>query len=105
SRYRGELRLLNRLLVTADYNGGIFYTISGNKSYYLLHARTLEASLRIIKNFSVNVSSGYFALGGHFDDEQYTDFNRRFPFGRLSVGYNVRFEEVCAIYSTNLLEL
>ncbi|WP_244525874.1 DUF3943 domain-containing protein [Sphingobacterium wenxiniae] len=90
-RYRGELSLLNRLLVTADYNGGIFYTISGNKSYYLLHAGTLEASLRIIKNFSVNVSSGYFALEGHFDDEQYTDFNRRFPFGRLSVGYNVRF--------------
>lgn len=90
-RYRGELSLFNRLLITADYNGGLFYTISGNDSYYILHAGTLEANLRIINNFSFNVSSGYFALNSHFTDEQYTDFNRRFPFGRLAIGYNVRF--------------
>lgn len=90
-RYRGELSVLNRLLITGDYNGGIFFTISGNESYYILHAATLEANLRIIRNFSLNVSSGYFALEGHFEDEQYADFNRKFPFGRISIGYNVRF--------------
>ncbi|WP_437921697.1 DUF3943 domain-containing protein [Sphingobacterium sp. LRF_L2] len=90
-RYRGELSLLNRLLITGDYNGGIFFTISGNESYYILHAASLEASLRVIKNFSLNFSSGYFSLEGHFEDEQYPDFNRKFPFGRFSLGYNVRF--------------
>ncbi len=90
-RFRGELSVLNRLMITGDYNGGLFYTISGNDSYYILHAATLEASLRIIKNFSLQVSTGYFALQGNFDEEKYDDFNRKFPFGRLSVGYNVRF--------------
>src|SRR5690606_18984785 len=68
-RYRGELSVLRRLLITGDYNGGVFFTISGNESYYILHAATLEVSLRIIRNFSLNVSSGYFALEGHFKDE------------------------------------
>lgn len=90
-RFHGELSLWNRLMITGDYNGGYFHTISGNDSYYLLHAGTLEANLRLIKSFSLNISSGYFALEGHFDDEQYTDFNRKFPFGRISIGYNVRF--------------
>lgn len=89
--YRAELSLLNRLLITGDYNGGIFFTISGNDSYYILHAGTVEANLRLYRNFSLNVSSGYFALEGHFKEEQYPDFNRSFPFGRLSIGYNVRF--------------
>ena len=90
-RYHGELSLFNRLLIIGDYNGGLFYTISGNDSYYILHAGTLEANLRIIKNFSLNISSGYFALSAHFKDKQYTDFDRRFPSGRVSIGYNVRF--------------
>lgn len=90
-RYRGELSVLKRLLITADYNGGIFCTISGNDSYYILHAGTVEASLRIVGDFSLNVSSGYFALEGHFDDPQYADFNRQFPFGRAAISYNVRF--------------
>lgn len=90
-RFRGELSILNRLMVTGDYNGGVFYTISGNDSYYLLNAATLEASLRIVKNFSLQVSTGYFGLQGNFKEEIYDDFNRTFPFGRLSIGYNVRF--------------
>ena len=90
-RYRAELSLVNRLLITADYNGSVFFTISGNDSYYILHAGTLEANLRLIKNFALNISSGYFALEGHFKDTQYEDFNRTYPFGRLSLGYNVRF--------------
>ncbi|SJN40470.1 DUF3943 domain-containing protein [Sphingobacterium sp. JB170] len=90
-RFRGELSVLNRLLITGEYNGGVFYTISGNDSYYLLHAATMEASLRIIKNFSVQLSTGYFALQGNFAEEQYEDFDRQFPSGRISIGYNVRF--------------
>lgn len=90
-RYRGELSLLNRLMLIADYNGALLYTISGNDSQYVLHAGTIEASLRIFKRFSLNASSGYFSLQGNFDDPQYADFHREFPFGRISVGYNVRF--------------
>ncbi|MGO3807751.1 MAG: DUF3943 domain-containing protein, partial [Sphingobacterium sp.] len=90
-RFRGELSVLNRLMITGEYNGGVFYTISGNDSYYLLHAATMEASLRIIKNFSVQLSTGYFALQGNFAEEQYEDFDRQFPSGRISIGYNVRF--------------
>ena len=90
-RFRGELSLLNRFMVMGDYNGGYFHTISGNQSYYILHAASLEASLRLFKRFSLNVASGYFALEGHFDDEQYDDFNREFPFGRISLGYNIKF--------------
>lgn len=90
-RFVGELSLLNRLLIYANYNGGYFHTISGTKSYYLLHAATVETSLRVFKRFSLNIASGYFALDGHFKDQQYPDFTKEFPFGRLSVGYNILF--------------
>lgn len=90
-RFRGELSLLNRFMIMSDYNGGYFHTISGNDSYYILHALSLEASARLFKRFSLNIASGYFALEGHFDDSQYEDFNREFPFGRISVGYNIQF--------------
>ncbi len=90
-RFKGDLSLLNRLLFTADYNGGVFYTISGTDSYYVLHALALEGSLRVFKRFSINLASGYFALKGEFKDEQYPDFQREFPYGRLSVGYNIQF--------------
>lgn len=90
-RYRGELSLLNRLLLIADYNGGLFYTISGNDSHYVLHAGTIEASVRLFNRFSLNASSGYFSLQGNFDDPQYDDFHREFPFGRVSIGYNIQF--------------
>lgn len=90
-RFQGELSLLNRLMVTTDYNGGYFHTISGNDSHYVLHALAVEGSLRVFKRFSINLASGYFALRGEFDDEQYEDFQREFPFGRLSLGYNIRF--------------
>jgi hypothetical protein len=90
-RFRGELSLLNRLMLTTDYNGGYFHTISGNDSYYVLHALSVEGSLRVFKRFSINLASGYFALKGEFVDEQYDDFQREFPFGRLSIGYNIQF--------------
>src|SRR5690606_5072375 len=90
-RFQCELSLLNRLMVTTDYNGGYFHTISGNDSHYVLHALAVEGSLRVFKRFSINLASGYFALRGEFDDEQYEDFQREFPFGRLSLGYNIRF--------------
>lgn len=90
-RFKGDLSLLNRLLVTADYNGGIFYTISGTPSHYILHAGTLEASLRLFKRWSINLRSGYFSLQGEFRDDKYPDFHREFPFGSLSVGYNIQF--------------
>lgn len=90
-RFQGELSLMNRLMVTADYNGGYFHTISGNDLYYVLHALAVEGSLRIFDRFSINLATGYFALRGVFDDDQYEDFKREFPLGRLSIGYNIRF--------------
>lgn len=90
-RFQGELSLLNRLMITTDYNGGYFHTISGNDSYYVLHALGVEGSLRVFRRFSINLASGYFALLGEFVEDQYEDFQREFPFGRLSIGYNIRF--------------
>lgn len=90
-RFKGELSLLNRFMITGDYNGGYFHTISGNESYYFIHAAILEASLRLFKGFSLNLGSGYFALDAHFKDEKYQDFKRDYPFGRLSAGYNIQF--------------
>lgn len=90
-RFKGDLSLLNRILISANYNGGYFHTISGTDSYYILHAGSLEGSLRLFKRFSVNVASGYFSLEGHFKDNQYPDFKRNHPFGRASVGYNIQF--------------
>ncbi|SMG42491.1 DUF3943 domain-containing protein [Sphingobacterium psychroaquaticum] len=90
-RYRAELSVLRRLRLMGDYNGSIFYTISGNDSYYILHAGSFEANLRVYKDFSIKLSSGYFALEGHFKDDKYPDFNRKFPSGHISIGYNARF--------------
>ena len=90
-RFRGDLSVLNRLLFTADYNGGVFYTISGTPSHYILHAGTVEASLRVFKRWSINLRSGYFSLEGEFRDEKYPDFHREYPFGSVSLGYNIQF--------------
>lgn len=90
-RFKGELSVFRRLLITANYNGGYFHTISGNKSYYFLHAGALEGSLRLFRRFSINLSSGYFVLDAHYKEPQFKDFTKRYPFGRLSVGYNVIF--------------
>jgi len=90
-RFKGVLSLLKAFKLSADYNGGVFYTISGNDSYYILHGLNLEASLRLYKRWSVNLNSGYFNLQGHFKEDKYPDFNRAYPFGRLSVGYNIYF--------------
>ncbi len=90
-RFKGELSVLKAFKLSADYNGGVFYTISGNDSYYILHGLNLEASLRLYKRWSVNLNSGYFNLQGHFKEDKYPDFNREFPFGRVSVGYNIYF--------------
>lgn len=90
-RFKGELSLLNRLLLSTDYNGGVFYTISGTPSHYILHAGTFEASLRLFKRWSFNLRTGYFSLQGEFREEKYPDFHREYPFGSLSVGYNIQF--------------
>ena len=90
-RFKGELMLLNTFLLSADYNGGVFFTISGTDSYYVLHGLNVEGSLRLYKRWSINLSSGYFNLQGHFRDQQYPDFNREYPYGKLSIGYNIFF--------------
>jgi len=90
-RFKGEVSVWKRLLISANYNGGYFHTISGNKSYYLLHTATLEGSLRLINRFSLNLSSGYFTLESHYRDPQFKNYIKKYPFGRVSIGYNVIF--------------
>lgn len=90
-RFQGELNIAKRLLFNVDYNGGLFFTISGNDSHYVLNALSVESSFRFYKNFSLNLNSGYFSLHGNFDDHKLPDFDREFPFLRLSVGYGILF--------------
>lgn len=90
-RFNGVLNLRERLLLTADYNGGLFYTISGNDSHYLLNALNLDLSFRFYKNFALTFNTGYFSLHGNFKDPELPDFDREFPFARLSLGYSLLF--------------
>lgn len=90
-RFNGVLNVGERLLFMADYNGGIFYTISGNDSHYLLNALNVDMSFRFFKNFALTFNSGYFSLHGNFKDPDLPDFDREFPFARLSLGYSLLF--------------
>lgn len=90
-RFRGELSVFNRLLISGNYHGGYFHTISGNDSYYFLHTASLDANIRIIDRFSLNLSTGYFVLDSHYKDPQFADYTKRYPFGRLSLAYNILF--------------
>lgn len=90
-RFNGVLNIRKRLLLSADYNGGLFHTISGNDSYYLLNALNLDASFRFYKRFALTFNSGYFSLHGNFKDPELPDFDREFPFARLSLGYSLLF--------------
>lgn len=90
-RFQGDMNIGKRLLLNVDYNGGVFFTLSGNDSNYTLNALSLESSLRVYKNFTLNASGGYFSLHGHFDDPELADYNREYPFARLSVGYSILF--------------
>jgi hypothetical protein len=90
-RFNGVLNIRKRLLFSANYNGGLFHTISGNDSYYLLNALNLDMGFRFYKKFALTFNTGYFSLHGHFKDPELPDFNREFPFARLSLGYSLLF--------------
>ena len=78
-------------MISGNYNGGYFHTISGNDSYYLLHTASLDASVRLVSKFSLNISTGYFVLESNYKDPQYADFTKKYPFGRVSLAYNISF--------------
>ncbi|MDF2475857.1 MAG: hypothetical protein K0S24_1340 [Sphingobacterium sp.] len=84
-----DISVWKRLKLGLNYHGGYFVTLSGNDSHYFLHTAAANASLRLLKNFSLNASSGYFRLEGNFKD--YPDIDKDYPFVRLSLGYNVLF--------------
>jgi len=88
-RGSGEISVLNRFKFGAQYHGGYFVTLSGNESHYFLHTASISGSLRLLKNFSLNMNSGYFRLEGNFKD--YPDVDKSYPFARFSLGYNVLF--------------
>lgn len=90
-RFNGVLNIQKRFLISADYNGGIFYTLSGNDSHYFLNALTLDTSFRFYKRFTLNFNTGYFSLHGNFKDPDLPDYDREYPFARLSVGYSIMF--------------
>lgn len=90
-RFNGILNIGKRLLFNANYNGGVFHTISGNDSYYLLNALNLDISIRFYNRFALTFNSGYFSLHGNFKDPQLPDFDKEFPFARLALGYSLLF--------------
>lgn len=90
-RFNGELNIGKRLLLNANYNGGLFHTISGNDSYYLLNALNIDMGFLFYKRFALNFNSGYFSLHGEFKDPELPDFNREYPFARLALGYSLLF--------------
>lgn len=90
-RFKGSISVLKRLHISGNYNGGYFHTISGNKSYYFLHAASLEGNIRLIDRFSLNIASGYFTLESHYRDPQFKDFTKKYPYGRVSIAYNISF--------------
>ena len=90
-RFNGVLNIGERLLFTANYNGGVFYTISGNESHYFLNALNLDMGIRFFKNLALTLNSGYFSLHGNFKDPELLDFDSEFPFARLSLGYSLLF--------------
>ncbi|QRY56555.1 DUF3943 domain-containing protein [Sphingobacterium siyangense] len=88
-RASATLSTLNRFKFGIDYRGGYFVTISGNKSHHFLHAVSTSASMRIWKNFGVNLYSGYFRLEGHYQD--HNNVNKDYPFVRIALAYNSEY--------------
>lgn len=90
-RFEASLSAINTLMVSLDYNGSYFHTISGNQSHYFLHAATLDFKVRVYRKWSLMLSTGYFALQGNFKDPDLPDFDREFPVVRAGLAYNIRF--------------
>jgi len=88
-RGSAEISVWKRFKFGTAYNGGYFYTLSGNDSHYFLHTISGNGSFRIYKNLSLNATSGYFRLEGNFKD--YPDIDKTYPFFRASLGYNILF--------------
>lgn len=88
-RASATLSTLKRFKFGIDYRGGYFITISGNKSHHYLHTVSTNASLRIWKNFGVNLYSGYFRLEGHY--KNHNNVNKDYPFIRLALAYNSEY--------------
>lgn len=88
-RASATLSTLKRFKFGIDYRGGYFITISGNKSHHYLHTVSTSASLRIWKNFGVNLYSGYFRLEGHY--KNHNNVNKDYPFIRLALAYNSEY--------------
>ncbi|RKO68378.1 DUF3943 domain-containing protein [Sphingobacterium puteale] len=83
------LSTLNRFKFGIEYRGGYFVTISGNKSHHYLHTASTSASVRIWKNFGINLYSGYFRLEGHYQNHK--NVNKDYPFIRLALAYNSEY--------------
>lgn len=88
-RTAATLNTLNRFKFGIDYRGGYFVTISGNKSHHYLHTVSTSASVRIWKNFGINLYSGYFRLEGRYRDHD--NVNKDYPFIRLALAYNSEY--------------
>jgi hypothetical protein len=76
-----------RLTYGITYRGGWMFTVNGNSSVYFLHALTNEVSVRLLKQLSAVMESGYFNLRGHYD--HYNAVNKTYPYLRLSARWRL----------------
>lgn len=81
----GQISYKTRLFYGVNYRYGVFKTLSGNSSYYILHSLTSEIRYRYTKELSVCAEPGYLALNGKY--KYYNDVNNKYPYLRLSMRY------------------
>jgi hypothetical protein len=81
------INLASKLTYNINYRGGWLKTINGYSSYSLLYAITTEVSYAFLKNISLSVEPGVFALNSKYDN--YPKINSRYDYFRASVRYGL----------------
>lgn len=83
----GQLTYKNVLSYGLSYRLGLFETLSGNSSHYILHGLTSEISYRYLKNLSTVIAMGSLSLNGKY--KHFENINNKYPYLRISMRYNL----------------
>jgi hypothetical protein len=81
------LNLSDRFLWNVNYRGSWFNTLNGNESNFTLNAITNEFRYIFKGSFSTALEVGQLSLNGIYAN--YDDVLKKYPFGRLSVGWKL----------------
>jgi hypothetical protein len=79
--------IASKINLNINYRGGWLKTISGYSSYSLLHAITTEISYTVIKNISLSIEPGVFALNSKYNN--YPKVNSQYDYFRASIKYGL----------------